>query len=110
MKIVAAAWSALLVAAVFGASPAGAFTDETLSKTGTEGGQRFTDPDEQAPLQQFTDPSTGASGYSWTSPHLKLSITRQPSDSSTPFPNPGRSPDGRSTFGFGRSPFGNGTP
>ena len=109
MKVIAIASSALLIAALFGASPADAFTVETLSNGNPDGSPRFTDPDEQAPVQQFTDPSTGTSGYSWTSPHLNLSITRQPSDASTPFLDPSRDPDGRPAFGFGRNPFGNGS-
>ncbi len=94
MKVIAVASSALLIAALFGASPACAFTVETLSNGNPDGSPRFTDPDEQAPVQRFTDPSTGTSGYSWTSPHLNLSITRQPSGASTPFLDPGRNPYG----------------
>lgn len=109
MKVIAIASSVLLFAALLGVSPARAFTVETLSDGSPDGSQRFADPDEQAPIQQLTNPSTGASGYSWTSPHLNLSITRQPSDPSTPFFDPSRNPDGRSTFGFGSSPFGNGS-
>lgn len=104
MKVIAVASSALLIAALFGVSPARAFTVETLSNGNPDGSQRFADPDEQAPMQQLTDPSTGRSGYSWTSPHLNLSITRQPSGAGTPLLDPSRNQDGGPAFGS--NPFG----
>jgi hypothetical protein len=106
MKVIAAASSALLIAAILGTSPVRAFTVETLGSANPDGSQRFTDPDEQAPVQQLTNPSTGTSGYNWSSPNLNLSITRQPSDAHTPFLDPSRNPDGRPAFGFGTNPFG----
>jgi hypothetical protein len=104
--LAALAGLALSAAIALGASPTRALIVETLGNANPDASQRFTDPDEQAPAQQLTNPSTGTSGYGWSSPNLNLSITRQPSDAPAPFLDPSRNPDGRPAFGFGTNPFG----
>jgi hypothetical protein len=66
-------------AAFFGAANAGAFTVENYGN-GSDGANKFTDPDEQAPIQHLTNPSTGQDKNTLSlGPHLGISVTPNPS-------------------------------
>jgi hypothetical protein len=105
--------SALIAAAALGtAVGANAFTIQTMGG-GSGDDSKFTDPDEAAPVQRLTNPSTGQNnGYTFSSPHFGFSVTHEPS--SGPYGNgsknyfdPSQSPV-RPFSGFSTGAGGNG--
>ena len=99
MRYFAAGVSALALAALLHTTDARAFTVQTFSNTNQDGSQRFSDPDEQAPVQKLTDPSTGRTGYSVGGSNFHFSITGGSGGSSD---TPPGSFDSMSSY---RSPF-----
>jgi len=105
--------SLLCVAALFGAADAGAFTIENYGN-GSDSGSKFVDPDEQAPIQHLTNPSTGQQqNYLSLGPHFGLSVT--PNQSSGPYGSGSKNyfdpsqPPVHPFSGYGSGAMGNGS-
>ncbi|HYB11636.1 MAG TPA: hypothetical protein VEJ16_18410 [Alphaproteobacteria bacterium] len=103
--------SLFCVATLFGTAGAGAFTIENYG-SGSDSGSKFVDPDEQAPVQHLTDPSTGQNqNYLSLGPHFGISVT--PNQFSTPFGSGSRTyldpsqPPVHPFPGYGSGAFGN---
>jgi len=66
---------AMVIAGTVGAN---AFTIQTMGGGSGDSG-KFTDPDETAPIQHLTNPSTGQdNGYTFSGPHFGFSVTHDP--------------------------------
>ncbi len=105
MRYLAAGISAIVLALLWGAGPACAFTLEPVSPSQSGGSQQLANPGEDAPIQKLTSDPNGAKSYNFGNSGLSFSITGggYGADRSSTYLDPSQPPQ-LAPFGYGFGP------